>query len=93
MAGRRWSAFAALATLTMLIGVNVPRGHAQGRGTGWLLAAYRETGGPRPAWVTDAVGRSLAHLARQGKYSGPLVKHTQWASFQWIAPLSSAVKV
>ena len=67
MAGRRWSAFAALATLTMLIGVNVPRGHAQGRGTGWLLAAYRETGGPRPAWVTDAVGRSLAHLARQGK--------------------------
>jgi len=40
---------------------------AQSGGRGQLRAAYREAHGQRPAWVADALERSLAHFERKGK--------------------------
>jgi len=67
MARHRLIAATMLATLAMLVVVNVPFARAQGRGTGRLLASYRETGGPRPAWVTEALDRSLQHFESQAR--------------------------
>lgn len=44
---------------------------AQGRPTGRILNSYRKGQGPaRPAWVDDALRRSLAYLKRNGRAHG-----------------------
>jgi len=67
MARPRLVVFATLGCLLSLIVASASVAGAQGSGRGRLQAAYHENNGQRPAWVTDALERSLTHFERKGK--------------------------
>ncbi|HEY0604191.1 MAG TPA: M4 family metallopeptidase, partial [Herpetosiphonaceae bacterium] len=67
MARPRLMVLATLGSLLGLLVATVSIAGAQGVGRGRLQAAYLERGGQRPAWVTDALERSLQRLESKGK--------------------------
>lgn len=67
MARPRLMVLATLGSLLSLLVATVSIAGAQGNGRGRLQAAYLERGGQRPAWVTDALERSLQRLESKGK--------------------------
>lgn len=67
MARPRLMVLATLGSLFSLLVATVSIAGAQGNGRGRLQAAYQERGGQRPAWVADALERSLKQLESKGK--------------------------
>ncbi|HEX6287688.1 MAG TPA: M4 family metallopeptidase [Herpetosiphonaceae bacterium] len=67
MIRHRLLVLATLVSMFSLIVATASVAGAQGKGRGRLQAAYREAGGQRPAWVTHALERSLAHFERKGQ--------------------------